>query len=367
MYTGNHRDADWNRKPMQIIAVMNADGEVEKWDEAVIKEVPKGFTDHFRDPKVWKKGNKFYAIIGAQRTDKTGSVVLYESTDLLKWTYLGEIDTELTHFGYMWECPDYFELADRGILMFSPQGLDAQGDNYQNIYQSGYLIGNRLDMNSLKFTGARFEELDNGFDFYAPQTFKDGSERQILVGWMGLPDIDYPTDKNDWAHCLTLPRELTLVNGKLYQKPVKELEKLRQERHEFSGIINGLTDIGQGKCYELMCSLTQIEASEVGLNLRVGKHEKTVLKYDIVNKKIILDRSEAGVDVATEYGVTRKIPYCKEDLKLRIFVDTSSIEIFINEGESVMTSRIFPTNDENKIQLFSTNGSSHVNVIQWII
>ena len=62
----------------------------------------------------------------------------------------------------------------------------------------------------------------------------DDKNRRILIGWMGLPEIDYPSDKNQWAHCLTLPRELQLVNGRLIQKPVKELEQLRGEKLEFS-------------------------------------------------------------------------------------------------------------------------------------
>ncbi len=78
----------------------------------------------------------------------------------------------------MWECPDYFELEDQGVVIFSPQGLVASGDHYQNIYQSGYVIGERL----------------------APQTTVDLSVRRILVGWMGLPEIAYPTDSNCWAH-----------------------------------------------------------------------------------------------------------------------------------------------------------------------
>ena len=73
-----------------------------------------------------------------------------------------------------------------------------------------------------------FQELDRGFDFYAPQTMVDPDGRRILVGWMGLPEIDLPTDKNGWAHCLTLPRELSVRNGKLIQQPVQELQALTQ-------------------------------------------------------------------------------------------------------------------------------------------
>ena len=74
-------------------------------------------------------------------------------------------------------------------LLFSPQGLDAAGDHYQNIFQSGYLIGEPLNLQTREFNHDEFQELDRGFDFYAPQTMQGPDGRRILVGWMGLPDL----------------------------------------------------------------------------------------------------------------------------------------------------------------------------------
>lgn len=367
MYTGNHRDEKWMRHPMQAIAVMKSDGQIEKLPEPVIEEVPSGYTEHFRDPKIWKAGDAYYAIIGAQRTNETGCIVLYQSSNLMDWTFLGEIKTSLQDFGYMWECPDYFELGQKGILVFSPQGLDPIGTKYQNIYQSGFMIGEYLDLKTLTFSHNEFHELDHGFDFYAPQTFQDDQGRRILVGWMGLPEIPYPTDKNGWAHCLTLPRELKLIDDQFYQVPACELKKLRKERCELETIVDSVVAFGSGVHYELECEFTNIQANEVGLNLRVGAEEKTVIKYDMTSKRIILDRTEAGESVATQYGTTREIPYENERLSIRIFMDTSSIEVFINEGQYVMTSRIFPTNHDNKIQVFATDGSCRIKMTKWKI
>jgi len=365
MYTGNHRDELMSRKPMQALAIMKPDGSIEKLPEPVIKKVPEGYTEHFRDPKVWRENENFYAVIGAQRQNKTGCVVLYHSLNLLNWTFLGEIETSLNNFGYMWECPDYFELNDQGVLVFSPQGLQPKGSKYQNIYQTGYLIGDVLDLEELKMSHGEFKELDHGFDFYAPQSMEDDRGRRILVGWMGLGEQAYPTDKFGWAHCLTLPRELKIINNHLYQIPVSELKSLRKDEQTFASTVTGVVDFSRGTHYELVCEFTQIQADEVGVNLRVGDGEKTVIKYMVDEQKIILDRSQAGEEVGLEYGTTREIPFNQESLKLQIFMDTSSIEVFINGGEYVMTSRIFPRNNANTIQVFTTNGSTKVEMKKW--
>lgn len=98
---------------------------IDKSAQPVIDKVPIGYTDHFRDPKVWKEGNEFYAVIGAQRENETGCVVLYRSLDLLHWEFEGEVQTDLLSFGYMWECPDYFVIQDKGVLIFFSSGVKA--------------------------------------------------------------------------------------------------------------------------------------------------------------------------------------------------------------------------------------------------
>ncbi|NCU17524.1 glycoside hydrolase family 32 protein [Pallidibacillus pasinlerensis] len=359
MYTGNTRDENWVRHPYQCLAVMNENGRIEKLQEPVIKEVPKGYTDHYRDPKVWKENDTFYAVIGAQRENKTGCIVLYSSPDLKNWTFEGEVQTKLKEFGFMWECPDYFELDGKGVLIFSPQGLEPKGDEFQNIYQSGYLLGNTLDLKTKVFEHGKFVELDRGFDFYAPQTTIDHKGRRLLVGWMGLPEIEYPTDKDGWAHCLTLPRELTVQNGKLIQCPVKELEALRQDSVNVKDILDDEKKMYEGfngTTYELICEFTNMEADEVGIEFRSCNDEKTVISYNRKEQKVTLDRTHSGEVPAKEYGTTRTCSVEGDTLKLHLFVDTSSVEIFINDGVEVFTSRIFPRPESKDIRFFARNG-----------
>ncbi|MFP7299912.1 glycoside hydrolase family 32 protein [Neobacillus niacini] len=369
MYTGNTRDDEWVRHPFQCLAVMSPDGSIVKMEEPVIKEVPRGYTDHFRDPKVWKNGDHFYAVIGAQRENETGSVVLYRSWDLKDWQFAGEVKTGLDEgFGYMWECPDYFELDGQGIFLFSPQGLKAEGDSYQNIYQSGYVVGSPIDLEEIELKHGPFHELDHGFDFYAPQTTVDHLNRRILVGWMGLPEIDYPTDKHGWAHCLTIPRELTVKEGKLVQHPVAELTLLRGEKVETSQKVENESiclDNFEGDVYELQAEFSESTAEEFGLELRVGENEKTVIKYDAVAKKVVFDRTETGQSFGEEYGTVRKCKLEAEEISFRIFVDVSSVEVFVNDGEEVFTGRIFPGENSNGISVFARGGHTNVKAVKW--
>lgn len=370
LYTGNVRDDNWVRYPYQALAIMDKDLRVEKQEKAVVESVPAGYTDHFRDPKVWKHGEIFYMVIGAQRENETGCAVLYSSTDLKEWKLEGELETTLKDFGFMWECPDYMELDGNGVFIFSPQGLDASGDCYQNIYQSGYLIGEPLPLPHRTFSHGEFHELDRGFDFYAPQTTTDLEGRRILVGWMGLPEIAYPTDSNGWAHCLTIPREITIQNNKLIQKPVRELEQLRGKKQEVSGTV---CDDAQsfssfsGTVYEMVCEMTSEDAASFGLEIRAGEKNKTVIAYNRNEKKIILDRGQSGEEVGTEYGTTRACSFAAEMIKFHVFVDYSSVEIFINDGEEVFTSRIFPDAKDDGIRFFAKNGNVTFYAVKWEI
>ncbi|TRZ37033.1 sucrose-6-phosphate hydrolase [Niallia circulans] len=368
MYTGNSRNESWNRTPYQCLAVMNEKGQIQKHEIPVIANVPEGYTDHYRDPKVWKNGSAFFAVIGAQRSNETGTIVLYRSSDLTEWSLEGELNIGFEDFGYMWECPDYFEVDEHGILLFCPQGIPAEGDSYQNIYQSGYVLGDKLNIQERNLVHNGFQELDRGFDFYAPQTMEAPDGRRILVGWMGLPEIEYPTDKNGWAHCLSLPRELTVRNGKLRQLPVQELESLRGKKTDANFLIENETkqvEAFAGAVYELSVEFSSFTAEQFGVELRAGDKNKTILKYDTLAKKVVLDRSESGELAGIQYGTVREWPMQSETIQLQIFVDVSSVEVFVNDGEEVFTARIFPDANSQDIRFFAQNGKAEVKAIKY--
>ncbi|HLR70833.1 MAG TPA: glycoside hydrolase family 32 protein, partial [Pseudogracilibacillus sp.] len=147
-YTGNVKqpgdyDYIYNGREQNVVHVVSKDGfEIER-REVVIPhaDFPEGFTDHIRDPKLLEKDGIYYMVLGARTDDNLGSVLVYKSDDLEDWTYHGTLLDGNEDQGYMWECPDFFELDDASVLIFSPQGILPEEYKYNNPHVAGYLIG----------------------------------------------------------------------------------------------------------------------------------------------------------------------------------------------------------------------------------
>ncbi len=346
-YTGNVKQEDGTRETYQCLAVSEDGIHFEK--KGPVLRLPEHFTAHFRDPKVWKKGKLWYMVVGAQTLDEKGAAVLFHSKDLYHWEEAGTIAGSgmngLEDFGYMWECPDLIHLNGKNVLLVSPQGLMPEGDLYHNLFQSGYFIG-ALDYERVKFQHGPFTELDRGFDFYAPQTFLDESGRTILYGWMGITDEleEYqPTIANGWVHALTLPRELELRDGKIFQKPVEELKQLRKGREVVEG------HICEGISVELLVDF--VKSGHFEITFRSEAH----LSFD--SDKLTLKRRNLRTG-----GLETRSCKIASVSKLRIFMDHSSLEIFVNDGEEVFTARYFPKPDDVTI---SIHGEAKFNWTKW--
>ncbi|OXS74729.1 glycoside hydrolase family 32 protein [Domibacillus enclensis] len=326
----------------------------------VIQEPPAGASADFRDPKVWKHEDIWYMVIGSQK-DKLGNVHLYESADLLSWKDRGAIVKSDGKLGFMLECPDFFELDGKHVLVFSPQGVEANGDDYQNLYQTGTLVGD-FDYKTAAFTYGDFQELDKGFDFYAAQTFRDDEGRRILFAWMNMWEADMPEQKEGWAGALTIPRELLFnENGQVMMRPVKELEKLRGEQSIAGSMpVKGVQRLhAAGERLEIIALFEAREAASFGINIRCSKDgaEKTVIRYETADHKIVFDRSQSGIG---EGGVRKAKIEKSAVVKLHMFIDHSSVELFVNDGEVSMTGRIYPREHSTHIELFAEGGDARL-------
>jgi beta-fructofuranosidase len=373
MYTGNVKDASGNRETYQCIAQSEDGVNFSKYENnPVIYNQPQGYTRHFRDPKVWRYGDLWYMVIGTQTVEEQGTALLYSSQDLFNWKMIGEIAganiEELSSLGYMWECPNLLNIDGEDVLIFCPQGVEEKGDLYNNRYQCGYLIGS-LDYETGKLAYRNFIELDRGFEFYAPQVTKDSRGRKLLIGWMGLPDEEEsPTVKNGWLHCLTIVRELSIKNDTIIQKPVEEMKLLRKNEIKYNDIQvrNNKVKFDEisGDSYELVCNFSWDIVSEFGIKLRCNKDcsEETLLYYDTENEKLVLDRDKSGLSLS---GVRKCKIKNNGSLKLHIFIDTSSIEVFVNGGEEVFTSRIYPHKDSRDIIFYSKGGNVKFDIQYW--
>ncbi len=352
LYTGNVKFPDGSRTAWQCLAVEQPDGTYEK--QGPVIALPEGYTGHVRDPKVWFHDNHWYMVLAAQSPNLKGKVLLYRSDDLQQWELKGEIAgsyvNQLTEFGYMWECPDLFSFNDTDILMCCPQGLAAKAYEFLNLYQAGYFVGS-LDYETASFSHGKFHELDNGFEFYAPQTTETEDGRRLLFGWLGLPDdneLAQPTVKYGWVDCMTCPRELTFQDGKLYQNPVSELTELRQGNGVlWSGIAKEAPSF-EGVSAELQISA----AGPFTLSLRGDAR----LAWD--GEKLTLTRQ----NWRTQEEETR---YWFGQLdKLHLLLDASSIELFINDGEACMTARYFP---DHASKMLRFSGDHAVSIHHWLL
>lgn len=358
-YTGNVKHEDGTRGTYQCLALSTDGIYFEK--KGPIVRLPDGYTTHFRDPKVWRKNDRWYMIVGAQTLAGEGRAVLFTSVDLTHWEELGAVAGSgmngLGDFGYMWECPDLITLNDRDLLLVSPQGLEPDGHFYRNLYQSGYFVG-QLDYETATFRHGAFTELDRGFDFYAPQTFTDESGRRILFAWMGMTDDSepyQPTIANNWLHALTIPRELQLQNDKIYQKPVAELRKLRKKevRMDHVALEGDQLSLNDMHSAELILDF----AEPVVGGFEVHFRGEAFLTYDSGSKEVRLQRRNVRTNRMEER-------VCSIDslTKLHIFLDHSSLEIFVNDGQEMFTARYFPDPAESGVILA---GRAELGVKMW--
>lgn len=362
MYTG-YVDDEEGVKQVQCIAV----GEGTKYRK--IKNNPVISTDElpdecnvfdFRDPKIWYKDGIFYSVIGSRHSDESGKVLMYKSENLIRWSYIGTLDFSRHKIGKMWECPDVFNLDNKDVFIVSPQHYNEFG------HSSVYSIGN-LDYNTGKFTGAEYKQIDHGLDFYAPQTTNSPDGRRIMVAWMQAWDRNIPSDKFGWVGAMTLPRELRLVDNKLYQYPVRELNKYRKNPIEYRNIdLNGHKTFHgiEGKTIELKLDIEFKETNEFSIKVMKSESEETLIKYDKTRNVLIFDRSNSS-NLIEKYNI-KEMPVKLKDnrLLLNIFMDTYSVEIFAQDGEKTMTSTVYSELESTGIEFFS-DGLISLDICKW--
>lgn len=339
LYTCNRKEGNV-RIPAQRLGTLLPDGSIHK-DAIIISDHPEGITGHFRDPFLFERRGHRYLVIGAQRAkDKGGTALVYAKQNGV-WQSLGEIHTRLENFGYMWECPNLLKFGSYDVLTFCPQGLESREHDRQNLYQAGYIAGH-LSLDSMEMMQhTKFQELDRGFDFYAPQIFEHEG-RHLLIGWMGMPDREeeYPSKEKGWMYNLTMPRELRLRQGHIYSRPARELKDLRVQETAVALEKQSVKEIHQElfEGSEILLELELGEARKVMLTLVYGL-EKLVLCYDRVQQLMTIDRS--GMKLGGRGKRCFKL-FVEQTLSLQIFVDKTAVEAFFQHGEETASILVFP-------------------------
>ena len=292
-------------------------------------DYPADLTLHVRDPKVWKENGIYYMLQGARTKEDSGQAIVFRSEDKLHWSFHSRIKTN-DKFGYMWECPDYFEVDGTKILSASVQGLTGDQWKERNVYQSGYFVvdGDILGEYSL----SDYRLWDYGFDYYAPQSFETDDGRRIQIGWMGMPDCEEYTNRtieDGWQHCFTFPREVFVKDGIVRQRLIRELG----ERKILSEETKNRLETKNYTVYEAVVS----DISDDQFHAVLA--ENLIVKYE--NNRFVIEFINSRNNKVS-YG--RRIRCVEMDhvTDVRILSDESSVEIFVNDGAYVFSTRYYP-------------------------
>lgn len=331
--------------------------------------LPEGSSmEDFRDPKMWKEDGRYYMVAGNRSSDGSGQIALFYADRLDEWKYSGILDRSENKCGKMWECPDFYPLGGKQVLMISPQEMEAEGLEFHNGSNTAFLIGN-YEKEMLRFSREAIQNVDYGLDFYAPQTMQTEDGRRVMIGWMQSWDNPMYPDTQLWSGMMTIPRELSLINGRIYQKPVRELNKYRKNSVSYKGICvekeTGLEEI-EGRSIDLECILKGNEYGKFKIRLAADEKRYSEIVYDREDKILTFDRTHSGLQKDTISTRSMYVESKKDVLSLRILVDKYSVEIFVNDGEQVMTSLIYTPSNASKIS-FESNGKIYIDVTKYEI
>jgi fructan beta-fructosidase len=326
----------------------------------------------FRDPKVFwhDESGKWVMILAVH-----DRVHLYSSPDLINWTFLSEFGQGIGAHGGVWECPDLFRIKVKGtnemkwVMLVS---INPGGPNGGSATQ--YFIGN-FDGTHFINESKNIQWVDWGRDNYAGVTWSNVPEsdgRRLFIGWMNNWQYANVVPTYVWRSAMTVPRQLDLTRTDdgylLVSIPVRELETLRNEKTQLYEELHGseavrevfIDSINLSQC-ELIFDFEQLSNSvdSFGIIMENSAHEKLIIGYSGTHKQLFVDRTAAGnSDFSESFSGISKAPYeAGKQIQFHIFLDASSVELFADHGNRVLTNLIFPAMKFNQLKIFSSGGS----------
>ena len=381
MYTGvvDETQPDGSRIGVQTQCIAFGDGtDYEKYPGNPVldrKDLPEnGSRFDFRDPRIWQEADgSFRCVAGNCTPEKDGQILLYSSPDALHWTFEKVLLRNYGRFGRMWECPDFFELDGKQVLLISPQDMLPRGFEYHNGNGTVCIIGT-YDRDTDTFHEETNHAIDYGIDFYAPQTVSAPDGRRIMIGWMQNWDTcNLHSPDRPWFGQMSLPRELSVRNGRLIQQPVRELNEMRQNRVSYSNVT--FTDVLRlnnisGRRIDMELTLRPGSTGEMyrKFAVRFAQNETchTALSFRPHESLLKIDRKFSGSRRAIIHQ-RRSLVNSKDGcIRLRIILDNFSVEVFVNDGEQVMSATMYNDLSADGI-LFYADGTVSMDVVKYDI
>ncbi|WP_297763680.1 glycoside hydrolase family 32 protein [uncultured Muriicola sp.] len=315
----------------------------------------------FRDPKVFwdkKTGQWVMALVAGDH------LRLYRSDNLLEWTYMSRFGATQGAHGGVWECPDLFELQVEGIdeskwvlLISINPGAPNGGSGTQ------YFVGD-YDGTTFISDQEEIKWLDWGTDNYAGVTYNNTPDnKRLFIGWMSNWNYARETPTEAWRSAMTLPRILSLskINDtyELFNYPIPEVDSLLLEETtmRFAIPAGGHESIGleNGNQSEILFTTA---ARDLKVTFKNEQGQQLILEMDGTEKLCTLDRSQSGLtDFQETFAGSQQMPLNNlpgGEVEFRIFLDASSIEVFINKGQYTMTAQIFPTASYSDLEIGNT-------------
>ncbi|MCD7863239.1 MAG: glycoside hydrolase family 32 protein [Lachnospiraceae bacterium] len=327
----------------------------------------------FRDPKMWRKKDGTYACVAANRGENgRGRILLFSSPDGLNWRYEKVLFANDGRFGTMWECPDFFELDGKGVFLISPMEMLPREMEYHNGNGTICVTGN-YDEDANMFTEETDQAIDYGIEFYAPQTILAPDGRRIMIGWMQNWDTLIYSREQKWFGQMSIPRELSLRDGRLYQRPVRELEAFQSDPVEYHDVpVSGLVQLdgisGRMIDMELVIRPADQETLYQKFAVRFAQDEMyhTAFSFRPSESVLRVDRKFSGSRKAIIHQRRCRVNSKDGRLKLRLILDRFSVEAFINDGEQVMTATFYTPQEADGISFFA-DGKVLLDVVKYDI
>lgn len=380
MYTGviRKRRADGGYDEVQTQCLAVGDGiDYVKYEKNPVldeKDIPEGGSIcDFRDPKMWREEDGSYrCVIGNRAVNGCGQILLFESPDGFDWYYKKVLAANNDRFGKMWECPDFFPLDGKWVLITSPQDMVPEGFEYHNGNGTLCLIGD-YDRETENFVEQSNQSVDYGIDFYAPQTLLTPDGRRIMIGWMQNWDTCSHRRKHDeaWFGQMSLPRELSIKNGRLYQTPVRELEEMRRNKISYDRVIvSGTVRLEEvrGRRIDMELSVRPEEGCDLYRKFTVRFAQSdlyhTSLSFRPEESVLKIDRKFSGSRKAVIHQRRSKVNHECGCLRLRIILDRFSVEVFVNDGEQVLSAVLYTDQEAENIS-FLADGKVNLDVVKY--
>ncbi len=324
----------------------------------------------FRDPKVfWHEKTQSWIMILAV----LDHVQLFTSQDLKEWKKLSEFGIDHGSHGGVWECPDLFPLSLDGqekwvMLVSLNKGAPNGGSGTQ------YFIGSFDGVNFINENPKdKILWIDYGKDNYAGVTWSDIPDedgRRLFIGWMSNWNYANVVPTTIWRSAMTIPRELKLINttmgSRLVSIPVSEMKSIygqqaQWEAQTIAESMNLSSAITQNSQYELIIDFDKTSKQGFSIELSNAVNEKLVVIYTPSQNRLSVDRTMAGNhDFSSDFGGSQFVDREIESgiASLRMLVDCSSIELFVDDGLTVMTALVFPSEVFGALRLYAAKGKS---------